>query len=674
MVEIFIYIIQERAVIFLNRLRVVLHIFLVLLCLIPTVGCWDKAGMAEIDAGEDRIVLLDGNAVVLYGSPTGLRMNGTERWTLESTPGGAPAPPLQTQQEWSDTRGDLVKLTFTPVTVGLYKFKFSRISFGDREEDLVSVVVVPQADAGPDISFIYPGAAWIVGNQPIDLVELSAEISWTVVSCPPGSGSAPGNLLSYGKTCDFNVGIYQTPGDWELKYEIHYLFYDRAAARNAFLYTSDTVRIHVLDNPPTADAGYDERVDTGTLVVLKGDASYDLFRPITYAWTIRTKPPQSQATLVDADKMRASFIPDVAGEYRIELVVNNGLSDSLPAFVTITADPPPTNLAPTASAGSDQPVTTNTLVTLDGSGSSDPNGDPLTYSWTLSSRPLGSNAALSDPNLVNPSFTADLEGDYLIDLVVSDGLLSSALDTVKVTATGATPPPPNGTVTSTADLQTLLANHAFLINHVTAASGLLEVFEFGPVGGAATFTYNNPYGATVRRTGAWSVADAGGFPQATEAAGPRILNTAAPINDTNALTMSGYKSYTDASDQDIQTWIKVNPVTTSSFTGLSIEYNGGPPTPKYTFTADAVTRTGEYKDNLDVLNPFTWSIDGAGQKAILTFQDGSSHHIFLPIDPFGSVVKQVGILTLNSGGTVTGGSLRYWVVMRSQPGQARKRQ
>lgn len=92
------------------------------------------------------------------------------------------------------------------------------------------------------------------------------------------------------------------------------------------------------------------------------------------------------------------------------------------------------NNPPVADAGSDQNVTIGSLVTLDGSASSDPDGDTLTYNWSFTSRPIGSNAAFSDSTVVNPTFTADVDGTYVISLVVNDGTVDGAPDTVTITA------------------------------------------------------------------------------------------------------------------------------------------------------------------------------------------------------------------------------------------------
>ena len=91
------------------------------------------------------------------------------------------------------------------------------------------------------------------------------------------------------------------------------------------------------------------------------------------------------------------------------------------------------NTAPVANAGSDQIVQIGSVVTLDGSGSRDTDGDALTYAWALTT-PAGSNATLSSSTVVRPSFSADAEGVYTATLIVNDGILDSVPDSATITA------------------------------------------------------------------------------------------------------------------------------------------------------------------------------------------------------------------------------------------------
>jgi hypothetical protein len=89
------------------------------------------------------------------------------------------------------------------------------------------------------------------------------------------------------------------------------------------------------------------------------------------------------------------------------------------------------NAAPIANAGADRTVSANTLVTLDGRASSDPdNGpQPLSYAWTQIS---GSSVTLANANTAQPTFTPSAAGSYAFRLAVSDGA-ASAPDTVRIT-------------------------------------------------------------------------------------------------------------------------------------------------------------------------------------------------------------------------------------------------
>jgi hypothetical protein len=87
---------------------------------------------------------------------------------------------------------------------------------------------------------------------------------------------------------------------------------------------------------------------------------------------------------------------------------------------------------PIANAGSNQTVTVGTLVTLGGSGSSDPNTPPLplTFKWTQTSGPT---VTLTGANTAMPTFTPTQTGTYIFSLVVNNGVLDSAAASVTIT-------------------------------------------------------------------------------------------------------------------------------------------------------------------------------------------------------------------------------------------------
>ena len=76
---------------------------------------------------------------------------------------------------------------------------------------------------------------------------------------------------------------------------------------------------------------------------------------------------------------------------------------------------------------------------LNGSKSSDVDGDVLTFQWAFLSRPAGSIATLSNPTLVNPTFAVDRPGTYTVQLIVNDGTLDSIPDMVSITTENSRP-------------------------------------------------------------------------------------------------------------------------------------------------------------------------------------------------------------------------------------------
>ena len=155
---------------------------------------------------------------------------------------------------------------------------------------------------------------------------------------------------------------------------------------------------------------------------------------LSYSWSL-TVPAGSAASLSDPTVVNPDFNIDVSGIYIAQLIVNDTTVSSAPDTVNIST----TNSAPVADAGIDQTAMVNDTVMLDGSSSSDADGDALTFSWALTTVPTGSVAVLTDPAAVAPSFDADLAGTYVVQLIVNDGSLDSAADTVSVITSSGIP-------------------------------------------------------------------------------------------------------------------------------------------------------------------------------------------------------------------------------------------
>ena len=280
----------------------------------------------------------------------------------------------------------------------------------------------PVANAGPDRSVTTGTVVTLDGSASSDANSDPLTYAWTFTSKPGGSGATLSSASVVNPTFTADVS-----GSYVLTLVVNDGQVDSAP---------DTVTItaSVANAAPVANAGPDQSVTTGTAVTLNGSASSDADGdPLTYAWTF-TKPAGSSAVLSSATAANPTFTADVAGSYVLTLVVNDGQIDSAPDTVSVTAYVPNTNAPPVANAGINQSVTTGAVVTLDGSGSSDANGDPLTYFWSFASRPAGSNAFLSSATAVHPTFTPDVAGSYILSLVVNDGQVDSAPDTVTITA------------------------------------------------------------------------------------------------------------------------------------------------------------------------------------------------------------------------------------------------
>ncbi len=284
----------------------------------------------------------------------------------------------------------------------------------------------PVANAGTDqtlkhavlITLDGSGSSDPDGNYPLTY-------AWEIAAKPSGSNS----ILNNPNT----VNPSFSP-DFFGNYEIQLIVTDALGLSSA----PDTVIVSTNNTAPVADAGPDQSlIIVGSTVYLDGTKSYDDDGdPFTYSWAISQKPAGSNANLSDATSPTPTFVADVQGDYIVFLAVTDTFGTSNTDWATISF----TNVKPVADAGGNQSVKVESTVTLDGSGSSDANSDPLTYQWSIITKPAGSTAIFDiptpdDPTPAQTSFTADKAGDYIISLVVNDGFVNSDPNNVTVTAT-----------------------------------------------------------------------------------------------------------------------------------------------------------------------------------------------------------------------------------------------
>jgi hypothetical protein len=257
-------------------------------------------------------------------------------------------------------------------------------------------------------------------------VDLTTELSWTASSDQSwitlNSTSGTGN-----KTFTFTAGA-------------NYSNNSRTATITISAQVSPMQTLSItqqgLNKPPIADAGPDQTVNEGESVTLDGSGSYDPDNdPLTYQWTA-----VGGITLSSEMVANPTFIaPEVTVEtqFIFTLAVNDGIENSESDQVIVTVQN--VNTPPIADAGPDQTVNEGESVTLDGSGSSDSDNDPLTYQWTAAGGIILSSEIVANPTFIAPEVT--VETQFIFTLAVNDGIDNSEPDQVIVTVQNVNTPP-----------------------------------------------------------------------------------------------------------------------------------------------------------------------------------------------------------------------------------------
>ncbi|MEX1033547.1 MAG: PKD domain-containing protein [Cellvibrionaceae bacterium] len=199
---------------------------------------------------------------------------------------------------------------------------------------------------------------------------------------------------------------------------------------------ADTVSVRAFFNnaPPNALAGPDQTAQVGAVVQLDGSASFDSDGgplALSFQWRLVEKPGSSALTDAEingANSAIASFVPDVSGQYTLELTVSdgaNGGDDTDRIAISVSS----VDVEPNADAGANHTQADCELVAVNGSASFDPDGMPeaLSYRWSFVSLPSGSallSGDIQNRNQAGASFSPDRFGSYVLELEVDDGEFS----------------------------------------------------------------------------------------------------------------------------------------------------------------------------------------------------------------------------------------------------------
>ncbi|MCK6575283.1 PKD domain-containing protein, partial [Myxococcota bacterium] len=357
------------------------------------------------DAGPDQLDVAPGTLVTLAGRGEDLDGDAlTFWWSQTAGPAVALSDPRAAQPTFTapDHRAALAFVLFTDDGVARSR------------PDEVTVTVrntPPVADAGPDQSAAQATVVQLDGQDSRDAD--GDELRWTWSQT---DGTPVVLAGADGPTPTFVAPRRRGPLTFRL-----------SVADDAGPGAPDEVVVQVLNGAPTADAGPDAEVDGMARVTLDGSRSSDPDDdPLGFFWQqVEGTPVQLDGRNTARPTFRA---PEARQRLRFELVVNDGAAESPPDAVVVDIR----NHAPVANAGQNVTVDRDRQVTLNGSGT-DADGDPLTYRW----RQLrGREIQISDVTDRRATFRSpDADTEIELELIVNDGLVDSAPDTVMIRVT-----------------------------------------------------------------------------------------------------------------------------------------------------------------------------------------------------------------------------------------------
>jgi len=213
-------------------------------------------------------------------------------------------------------------------------------------------------------------------------------------------------------TDEMPTHTYRSAGNYEVR-----LVVDDGQVKSEPSITSAVISAPPANIAPVANPGGPYTGAPGQMITFDGSASEDPNGDaLTYSWNFGDG---SSGSGVNPTHTYAA-----AGNYTVTLTVSDSQLESAPVTTTAEIAIPPANRAPVADPGGPYSGETGAEIRFDGSASSDPDGDSLTYAWNFGD---GSTATGATPTHRYAS-----SGVYEVTLIVNDGELASAAVAARV--------------------------------------------------------------------------------------------------------------------------------------------------------------------------------------------------------------------------------------------------
>ena len=415
------------------------------------------------EAGDGQIITLPTDVALLDGSAS-----------------TAPAGNI-TKYEWSKLSGPSggiisnsgsVKTSVTGLKEGVYEFQLKVTdNLGSSAVDIVTITVKaapppPVANAGNNISI----------QLPEDVITLDGSTS-----------SSPGGTITsyvWSKISGPSEGVINDPANATTAVtnlgEGIYVFELKVTDNNGnSSIATVTVTVKAAPLPPVANAGADQTITlpVNDVMLDAGGSTAPSGSIVSYEWSKLSGPVEGVLSSASISGPQVTGLAEGVYVFQVKVTDNNGQS----SVATVTINVKAAFLPPVSNAGSAQTIVLpQNSITLDGSESTAPSGNIVSYEWKKLN---GGTAVIADAGLSSTQVSGLAEGVYEFELKVTDDNGLSATSTVTVTVKAAPLPP----VVNAGNAQTIVLpeNSVTLDGSKSTASGTIISYEWIKLSGPA---------------------------------------------------------------------------------------------------------------------------------------------------------------------------------------------